>query len=34
MALPANVTQVIHGLLVLAAVMLDTFKQAIRKRLA
>jgi len=34
MALPANVTQVIHGLLVLAAVMLDTFKQAIRKKLA
>jgi ribose transport system permease protein len=34
MGLPANVTQVIHGLLVLAAVMLDTFKQTIRKRLA
>lgn len=34
MALPANVTQVIHGLLVLAAVMLDTLKQAIRKKLA
>lgn len=34
MALPANVTQVIHGLLVLAAVMLDTLKQSIRKRLA
>lgn len=34
MGLPANVTQVIHGLLVLAAVMLDTFKQTIRRRLA
>ena len=34
MGLPANFTQVIHGLLVLAAVMLDTFKQTIRQRLA
>ena len=34
MGLPANVTQVIHGLLVLAAVMLDTFKQTIRRSLA
>ncbi len=34
MGLPAHVTQVIHGLLVLAAVMLDTFKQTIRKTLA
>ncbi len=34
MGLPANVTQVIHGLLVLAAVMLDTFKQSIRRKLA
>jgi ribose transport system permease protein len=34
LGLPAHVTQVIHGLLVLAAVMLDTFKQAIRKKLA
>lgn len=34
MGLPAHVTQVIHGLLVLAAVMLDTFKQTLRKRLA
>ena len=34
MGLPANVTQVIHGLLVLAAVMLDTFKQTIRRKLA
>ena len=33
LGLPANVTQVIHGLLVLAAVMLDTFKQTIRKKL-
>lgn len=34
MGLPANFTQVIHGLLVLAAVMLDTFKQTIRRRMA
>ena len=34
MGLPANYTQVIHGLLVLAAVMLDTFKQSFRKKLA
>lgn len=34
MGLPANYTQVIHGFLVLAAVMLDTFKQAVRKRIA
>ncbi|MFC0013321.1 ABC transporter permease [Devosia nitrariae] len=34
MGLPAHYTQVIHGLLVLAAVLLDTFKQTIRKRLA
>jgi ribose transport system permease protein len=34
MGLPANFTQVIHGLLVLAAVLLDTFKQTIRSRLA
>ncbi len=34
MGLPANFTQVIHGLLVLAAVLLDTFKQTIRQRLA
>ena len=34
MGLPANFTQVIHGLLVLAAVMLDTFKQTIRRGLA
>jgi ribose transport system permease protein len=34
MGLPAHITQVIHGLLVLAAVMLDTFKQTIRKTLA
>lgn len=34
MALPANFTQVIHGLLVLAAVMLDTFKQSIRRKLS
>lgn len=33
LGLPANITQVIHGLLVLAAVMLDTFKQTIRKKL-
>ena len=34
MGLPAHYTQVIHGLLVLAAVLLDTLKQSIRKRLA
>jgi len=34
MSLPANFTQVIHGLLVLAAVLLDTMKQAIRQKLA
>jgi ribose transport system permease protein len=34
MGLPANFTQVIHGLLVLAAVLLDTMKQAIRQKLA
>jgi ribose transport system permease protein len=34
MGLPANLTQVIHGLLVLAAVLLDTFKQRLRQRLA
>jgi ribose transport system permease protein len=34
MGLPATSTQVIHGLLVLAAVMLDTLKQSIRQRLA
>ncbi|QPC87788.1 ABC transporter permease [Mesorhizobium sp. NBSH29] len=34
MGLPANFTQVIHGLLVLAAVLLDAFKQSIRQRLA
>lgn len=34
MGLPANYTQVIHGFLVLAAVMLDTFKQTVRKRIA
>ena len=34
MGLPANFTQVIHGLLVLAAVLLDTFKQTIRQKLA
>jgi ribose transport system permease protein len=34
MGLPANFTQVIHGLLVLAAVLLDTLKQAIRQKLA
>ena len=34
MGLPATSTQVIHGLLVLAAVMLDAFKQTIRQRLA
>lgn len=34
MGLPANFTQVIHGLLVLAAVLLDTLKQTIRQKLA
>lgn len=34
MGLPAHYTQVIHGLLVLAAVLLDAFKTTIRKRLA
>ncbi len=34
MGMPANFTQVIHGLLVLAAVLLDTLKQTIRQRLA
>jgi ribose transport system permease protein len=34
MGLPANYTQVIHGLLVLAAVLLDSFKQTLRLRLA
>ncbi len=34
MGLPANFTQLIHGLLVLAAVLLDAFKQKIRQRLA
>ena len=34
MGLPATSTQVIHGLLVLAAVLLDAFKQTIRQRLA
>ena len=34
MGLPATFTQVIHGLLVLAAVLLDTFKQTLRRRLA
>jgi len=34
MGLPAHYTQVIHGLLVLAAVLLDTLKQTIRKKLA
>jgi ribose transport system permease protein len=34
MGLPANFTQVIHGLLVLAAVLLDTLKQSLRRRLA
>ncbi|MCO5071053.1 MAG: ABC transporter permease [Rhizobiaceae bacterium] len=34
MGLPANFTQVIHGLLVLAAVLLDTLKQSIRHKLA
>lgn len=34
MGLPANFTQVIHGLLVLAAVLLDTLKHQIRQKLA
>lgn len=34
MGLPANFTQVIHGLLVLAALLLDTLKHSIRQRLA
>ncbi len=34
MGLPAHFTQVIHGLLVLAAVLLDTFKLRIRTKLA
>jgi len=34
MGLPANFTQVIHGVLVLAAVLLDTLKQSLRQRLA
>jgi len=34
MRLPPEYTQVIHGLLVLAAVLLDTFKQFVRRRLA
>jgi len=34
MGLPANFTQVIHGFLVLAAVLLDTFKQRLRQKLA
>ncbi len=34
MGLPAHFTQVIHGLLVLAAVLLDTLKQSLRKKLA
>jgi ribose transport system permease protein len=34
MGLPSNFTQVIHGLLVLAAVMLDTLKQTVRRRIA
>jgi len=34
MGLPPTSTQVIHGLLVLAAVLLDTFKQTLRQRLA
>ena len=33
MGLPANFTQVIHGLLVLAAVLLDSLKQAVRRRI-
>ena len=34
MGLPATSTQVIYGLLLLAAVLLDAFKQTIRQRLA
>ena len=34
MGLPSNFTQVVHGLLVLAAVLLDTLKETIRQRLA
>lgn len=34
MGLPPTSTQVIHGLMVLAAVLLDTFKQTLRQRLA
>ncbi|MGI6851178.1 ABC transporter permease [Mesorhizobium sp. 1B3] len=34
MGLPPTTTQVIHGLLVLAAVLLDTFKQKLRQTLA
>ncbi len=34
MGLPAHYTQVIHGLLVLAAVLLDTAKHSIRQKLA
>lgn len=34
MGLPAHYTQMIHGFLVLAAVLLDTLKQTIRKKLA
>lgn len=34
MGLPPTFTQVIHGFLVLAAVLLDTLKQAIRQKLA
>lgn len=34
MGLPANFTQVIHGALVLAAVLLDTLKQTLRQKLA
>ena len=34
MGLPTHYTQVIHGLLVLLAVMLDTFKHSLRRKLA
>jgi len=34
MGLPTHYTQVIHGLLVLVAVMLDTFKHSLRQKLA
>ncbi len=34
MGLPPTSTQLIHGLLVLAAVLLDSFKQTLRQRLA